>query len=144
MRKRKKEKEHYFLRGLVSILWLFLQLCNVIVSLAIFDAYGNTYYAKNSMAIPILTTLTVYLLLRCFNYWICQILGYHAAAELNEMAPFIGLDSELHSGFIFPTFVKTTKEYQILYKSRSKFFQFLFYILFVIIVSGTAGIFMYV
>ncbi|MCY9807340.1 hypothetical protein OXT66_07310 [Lentilactobacillus senioris] len=143
MGKRKKKKERYFLRGLVFILWLFLQLGNSLITLAVFDAYGNSYYVKNSVAIPIFTALIVYLLLRNFNYGVCRVLGYHAAADLNEMTPFIGLDSQLHSGFIFPTFVKTTNEYRVIYKTRSKFFQYLFYLLFVIIVAGTAGLLLY-
>lgn len=144
MTKRKKAKEHDYLRGVMLIIWVFLQFWNVMISLAVFDAFGNIYYAKNSMALPMFTSLILYLLLRNFNYGICRIFGYHAASELNEIQPFIGLDYHLHSGFIFPTFVKTTKEYRELYKSRSKFLQVLFYLVFVVIVAGTAGLFMYV
>ncbi|KRM78869.1 hypothetical protein FC84_GL000022 [Lapidilactobacillus dextrinicus DSM 20335] len=144
VKKKKSSEEHYLVRGLIFFLWLFLQLCNAFITLAVFDAYGNEYYIKSSVAWPIFTALVVYLLIRYFNYWICRLLGYHAESELHNVEAYFDLVGNLHGGYSFPTFVRTTSQYKKLYRSRSHFFQAIFYIGFVLITAGTAGLLMYV
>lgn len=130
------KKKHDF-KGLINLFFMITQLMNIFFSLALSEGFYEGAVGTSTVgAMPTPGSIAIffpfYLCWRGLAYKICHWLGYHAQAEMEEIA---AAPTYYRRGFYLalPEFAKNTAAYKKVYGQRNRFFQPVFYLGFIVI-----------
>lgn len=127
--------------GAIWGLWLILQLTNIFWAVTYANASAGTVSWRYGLISPWwpFQFLLNYLLFRTINYWICRLLGYHAASAglIANLGQQRG-NAQSATGLRWPQFIRTTADYRRRYQTRAGSLQFLFQLSVIILVPTYA------
>ncbi|WP_203626101.1 hypothetical protein [Lacticaseibacillus mingshuiensis] len=117
--------------GLITLLWCLLQGTNIFIAAIAAQTAGimTTEFLNPAM---VSTFLLFYLTGRTLNYGLIHLLGYHAAAALDD----IGGSASSRPSVSLPDFQRSSTHFKHIYHQRAKGHQLLYQTGFILMESG--------